>query len=298
MVLVAGATGMVGGEVCRRLKAAGAKVRALARESSAAEKVSALQAAGIEVARGDLRNRASLDAAARGVEAVVSTVSAMPFSWSPDNTIGEVDVGGQRNLIDAARAAGARRFVYVSFPDDPEVSFGLGNAKRATEKHLRSSGMEYTSLWANYFMEVWLTPAFGFDYAGGKAAVFGEGSNPISWVSYVDVARNAVAALSSDAGRNSILPVGGSQALSPLEVVAVFERQGGAKWNVDRVPVEALRSQKAAAQDEVSEAVAALQIMYATSKMAMSPDSYLVQDGLRSVADYARSVLVATAAGA
>jgi NADH dehydrogenase len=297
MVLVAGATGLVGAEVCRQLTAQGAQVRALVRETSAAARVAGLEQAGVEVVRGDLRRRGSLDAACRGIEAVVSTVSSMPFSWQADNTITDVDVGGQKNLIEAARSGGVRRLVFVSFPDDPQVQFALGRAKRATEKLLKTSGMEYTSLWANWFMEVWLSPAFGFDYNAGKAAVFGDGSNRLSWVSFVDVARTAAAAVTAEAARNSVLPVGGPEALSPLEVVRIFEKQAGRKWSVDHVPLDALRAQKAEAPDEVKEAVAALQIMYASSRVAMDPTTYLVRSRLTTVADYARSVLARVPSG-
>ena len=75
-VLIAGATGMVGGEAARILSSGGDAVRALVRSTSNAEKMAALKSAGIEVVEGDLRDRASLDAACDGVDAVISTVSA------------------------------------------------------------------------------------------------------------------------------------------------------------------------------------------------------------------------------
>jgi uncharacterized protein YbjT (DUF2867 family) len=291
MVLVAGATGLVGAEVCRRLAANGERVRALVRESSAAAKVDGLQRAGVEVVKGDLLRRPSLDSACRGTQVVVSTVSAMPFSWQKENTITDVDEKGQRSLIEAAKAAGCSRFIYVSFPDDPGVQFPLTRAKRATERQLKSSGIEWTSLWANWFMEVWLSPAFGFDYAEGKATVFGDGRNRLSWVSAMDVARTAVEAVRSEAARNSILPVGGPEGLSPLEIIDIFQKQDGRRWKVDHVPLEALKAQKAGAPDEVAESGAGLQVMYATAKGVMDPSTYLVREGLTSVADYARTVL-------
>ena len=49
--------------------------------------------------------------------------------------------------------------------------------------------MAYTILQASYLMEIWLTPALGFDVANGKARLYGDGSRPVSWISYRDVAR-------------------------------------------------------------------------------------------------------------
>jgi NADH dehydrogenase len=292
MVLVVGSTGLLGGEVARQLSAKGVGVRGLARASADATKVAGLEKAGVSVCRGDLRQPETLAAACRGVESVVTTVSAMPFSWKPGNTIHEVDRKGQMALIDAAQRAGVRRLVYISFPHDAAVSFPLGDAKIATEKHLKGSGLEYTVLQANYFMEVWLSPALGFDYGSCKATVFGEGANKLSWVSFRDVARTAVEAVSSPKARNAVLPVGGPRALSPQEVIAVFEKQGGSSWQVSHVPVDALRKQKADAADEVQESIAGLQIMYATSAaVAMDARDFLVGDNLVSVADYAASVV-------
>ena len=196
-VLVAGATGLVGGEAARILSSGGDAVRALIRSTSSGERVAALKGAGIEVVEGDLRDRASLDAACEGVDAVITTVSAMPFGWQEGNTIGDVDRDGTIRLIDAATAAGARRFIHTSFPHPPEPGFALGDAKAAAEDHLRSSGIEYAVLAANFFMEVWLSPAFGFDYSNNSATIFGDGTNRISWVSYKDVARTAAAASSA-----------------------------------------------------------------------------------------------------
>jgi uncharacterized protein YbjT (DUF2867 family) len=291
MVLVVGAAGIVGGEAARLLTAKGVGVRGLVRASSDAAKVAGLEKAGISIMRGDLREPKSLEVACRGVEAVITTVSAMPFSWKQDNTIQDVDRKGQMALIDAAVKAGVRRFVYVSFPHDPALSFPLGDAKIAVEKHLQGSGLDYTVLQANFFMESWLSPALGFDYGSGKATVFGDGTNKLSWVSFRDVARTAAEAFSNPRAKNAVLPVGGPEALSPTQVIAIFEKKSGSSWQVNHVPVEALRQQKAAATDEVQETFAGLQLTYATSPWAMKVRDYLISDGLASVSDYAESVL-------
>ncbi len=60
MILVVGATGHLGGEICRRLAARGLPVRGLVRPTSAPEAVSALRAIGAELIEGDLRDPASL----------------------------------------------------------------------------------------------------------------------------------------------------------------------------------------------------------------------------------------------
>ena len=75
MILVVGATGMVGSEICQRLSRRGEKVRALVRTTSSAEKVALLRGCGAEVCVGDLKDPDSLAGGCRGVPAVISTAS-------------------------------------------------------------------------------------------------------------------------------------------------------------------------------------------------------------------------------
>ena len=296
-VLVAGSTGMVGGEVARQLAARGDEVRGLVRGSADESKIAALRASGVTVVEGDLRDGQSLSAACQGVDAVVTTVSAMPFSWQEGNTIGDVDRDGTIRLIDAAKQADVRRFVHTSFPHEPEPTYRLGEAKVAAERHLARSGMEYTILAANYFMEVWLSPALGFDYTTGSVTIYGDGKNPMSWVSYLDVARTACEATSRPEAKNATLPVGGPDSLTPLEVVAIFEKCSGRKWDVQHVPVESLQKQLATADNEIQESVAMLQIAYATAPaFKMRPEEYLLQTGLKSVSQYAEQLVKQSAA--
>src|SRR5262252_4855095 len=133
MTLAVGATGMVGSEVCRLMAASGKPVRALVRASSDPAKVENLRRLGATIVQGDLRDRASLEAACQGARAVISTASAMPFAYVPgENTPQSADQEGCSSLVDAARGAGAQQFVYISFPAMP-AAFPLQDAKRAVE---------------------------------------------------------------------------------------------------------------------------------------------------------------------
>jgi hypothetical protein len=114
----------------------------------------------------------------------------------------------------------------------------------------------------------------------------------MSWVSHKDVARTAAEAVSNPKAKNAVLSVGGPSIHTPLEVVKIFEKAGGKTWSVNHVPVETLQEQKAAATDEVQEAVASLQLGYAVAPgWDMNPADYLVSSNLRSVEQYAREVM-------
>ncbi len=300
MILVAGATGMVGGETCRLLRKEGRPVRALVRTSSSPDKVAALRALGCEVVAGDLRDGDSLAEACAGVEAVVSTVSSMPFSWDPPrNTIESVDRDGQRRLVDAAASARVRRFLLVTFSGHIDRPFPLHFAKRAAEAHLVTSGVPYTILRPSYFQEVWLSPAVGFDAAAARATVYGDGHNRISWISFADVAAFAASALASTAAANATIELGGPEALSPLEVIATFEELAGTRFEVQHVPVDVLEQQFAGAPDDMQRSFTGLMLGYAAGdEIPMTATLERFPLHLTSVADYARRALAMVHAAA
>ncbi|HEY6292373.1 MAG TPA: SDR family oxidoreductase [Terriglobia bacterium] len=261
MDLVVGSTGLLGFEICCRLTSAGKPLKALVRSTSDAGKLETLKGAGARLVYGDLRERPTLDACCQGVTTVISTASST-FSHQPGDSIATVDHQGQLNLIEAAKAAGVRHFVFVSFPPAPG-DFALQRAKRAVEGRLKASGLAYTVLQPTFFTEIWLSPAVGFDFANARARVYGSGNNKTSWISYLDVAAFAAASIENPAARNAVVELGGPEALSPLEVVKIFEELGGRQFAVEHVPEAALRAQKAGATEALEEAYAALMLYYA-----------------------------------
>ena len=289
MILVAGATGLVGSAVCQELAGRGEKVRALVRATSAKEKLEALRSGGAELCVGDLKDPVSLSNACRGVEAVISTASST-FSRQAGDSIESVDAAGQLNLVNAAKAANVARFVFVSFRRPRGMSFPLAEAKRQVEEAV--SSLNFTIIQASWFMEVWLSPALGFDYPNRTARIYGPGANPISWVSFRDVAAMCALALRSPAADRRTIEFGGPEALSPLEVVARFEKIGGRPFQLEHVPEQALRAQFDAATDPMQKTFAGLMLGYLYGDaidMAPVVDQFGIH--LTSVDDYARSVL-------
>jgi uncharacterized protein YbjT (DUF2867 family) len=290
MTLVIGATGLLGTEVCRRLVQSGRKVRALVRHTADADKLAALDAMGAQLVRGDLKDPGSLAPACRGVDEIVATASST-LSHQDGDSIETVDRRGYLNIIGAAREAGVTRFVYTSIPTNLRYASPLSRAKREVEGALASSGMSYTVLLANIFMEVWLTPALGFDHPHARARVFGTGDKPIGWVSLHDVAGFAVQALDTDATRNRMVPVGGPENLSPLEVVRTFEEVTGRPFAIEHVPEDALEEQRRSAADPLSETFAALMLELAHgSPVDMAGTLALMPRTLTSVREYAQTV--------
>ena len=288
MYLVVGATGLLGSEICRLLAADGKPPRGLVRPTLGQGKVAQLENLNVEIARGDVKHRPSLDAACRGVSVVVSTASST-LSKQEGDSIQTVDLEGQLNLIDAAKAANVSRFVLISFPH-VNVEFPLQDAKRTVEDHLKSSGVSYTILRPTFFMEVWLSPALGFDAANAKVQIYGSGENKISWISYKDVAKFAIASLGNSEARNTVIELGGPEALSPLEVVQIFEKLKGRKFDIQHVPEEALREQRENASDPLQQSFAGLMLNYSQGSiidMQETLPKFPVQ--MTSIRDYAQA---------
>jgi len=291
--LVVGATGLLGPEICQRLTAAGQQVRALVRSTADESKRKVLQELGVELVDGDLKDAASLARACTGVQAVISTASST-LSRQAGDSIETVDHRGQLALVEAARRAAVERFVFVSFRENRDIQFPLTAAKRAVEPALASSGMAYTVLQASYFMEVWLTPALGFDAAHGKARLYGDGNQPISWISYRDVARAAAAAVIEGTGRNMVVELGGPQALTPREVVRMFEAAGAGEITTESIPTAALENQLETATDPLEQSFAGLMLQYAAGDpIDTTTSSQLFPFQMTAVRDFITSQLAA-----
>ena len=262
MILVVGATGVVGQSVTRRLLQAGKRVRALVRAETTDAKREVLAQAGAALVQGDLKDPNSVRAACEGVDTVVSTASAT-ISRGTGDSIFSVDRDGQLALVDAARAAGVRHFVYLSFSGNIDGPFPLRDAKRAVERHLQQSGMPFTVVRPACFMEVWLSPHAGFDPLGGQVRIYGTGDAPVSLISAMDVAAYVAGCVDNPAVLNQVIELGGPEPVTPNAVVSLFEQALGRSIDRTHVPESALEQQLATSRDPLQKTLAGLALCLA-----------------------------------
>jgi len=298
MILVVGSTGNLGSEICRRLTAKGLAVRGLVRSTSAPEKVAQLKAMGVETVTGDLRNPSSLAAACQGMDTVITTATTT-ISMQPGDSIPVTDQQGQLDLVQAARQAGVRKFVYISIPQGIEPC-PLTTAKRTVEKTVMSSGMDHTILCPGIFMEIWLSPALGFDHPNAKATIYGDGHSENAYISLGDVAEYAVQSLDNPAASNTMLELGHPQTYSLLEIVRIFEKACGKPFDLQFITAANLESQRDAATDPLQNSFAAMMHSMATG---IHVDTSRAQKAfpdikLKSVKEFTQDVIVALPRGA
>src|SRR5260370_9739642 len=109
--LVTGAAGFLGSHVARQLVARGDEVRVLLRASSTNRAIADLP---LEYVTGDLRDPTSLDRAMKGVKRVFNVAADYRLWARSSEEIYDSNVGGTKNLLDAAKRAGVEQFIYTS----------------------------------------------------------------------------------------------------------------------------------------------------------------------------------------
>jgi YD repeat-containing protein len=193
-VLVVGATGHVGHKVVALLKRRGIPVRVLVRPGS---DVSRIEGDGVTVARGDMMDPASLDAAFAGVDTVISCAAGYTRRRKSDSD--QIDRIGNQNLAQAAKKAGVRRYILNSIlrcDDAPGVLHFEHKAE--AEAFLHKIGVPFVAIRPGAFLD----QAEDFLADGVKKRMFfGIGDRDVSrwtWIYTWDLAEALVRAVDAD----------------------------------------------------------------------------------------------------
>ena len=201
MILVTGATGTVGTELIKVLSARGEKVRAFVR--NAKHKIAL---PGVEFVQGDFHNASSFLAALEGVDRL--------FLLIPSSA--EVE-GQQKAFVDAAKQRNVRHIVNLSQLGADEHSAGrFQRYHGAVENYIRKSGMAFTFLRPNLFMQALLKFRATITAQGALFAPAGEGR--ISVVDVRDIAAVADRTLTEAGHEGKVYPITGPEALSHGEI--------------------------------------------------------------------------------
>ncbi|WP_296223901.1 NmrA/HSCARG family protein [Ralstonia sp. UBA689] len=222
-VLVVGAAGKFAGLVVPELVARGVRVRGLVRSERDAAR--ATQRGAGEVAIGDLRDLGSLERAVAGVDGVFHIGPA----FAPDET----QMG--LNMVDAARRAGVRRFVFSSVIQPTDTSLENHVVKVPVESALYASGMAYTILHpANFFQNL----ERGWDgiIAQGRFAEPYPVTTRVARVDYRDVAEVAAIALTSDCLAYGTFELCGDEAPTREEIAQLISYALGREIEASEMP--------------------------------------------------------------
>lgn len=217
MITIVGGTGRLGRLVAGRLVADGHDVRVVSR-SAPRDPVSSA-----EFVAADVRDPTTLPAAVAGSDVVVSAMHGMDpqAGQSP----AEVDRDGNRNLIRAARAAGADIVLLSVIGASGNHPMELFRMKAQAEDELTSGSDDWTIVRASAFAEGWAEIVRSTASGGGAPKVFGKGENPINFVTVQDVASAVVHAATDRSLRGSVIEVGGPDNLTMTQFARLVTGQ-------------------------------------------------------------------------
>ena len=184
-ILLAGATGMLGGCIAHHLlKQPDARVRLLVRDMGRKKAaLEAFAAQGAELIAGDLTDPPSLDRATHGVDVIVSAVQGGP----------DIIVDGQVALAQAGKRNGVRRILPSDFGLDlfkaTPGEHAAFDARRTADEHIAAIGLEQINILQGGFMELFMPGMGAVDLDKGTIGFFGDGKRPIEVTSVEDTAR-------------------------------------------------------------------------------------------------------------
>jgi uncharacterized protein YbjT (DUF2867 family) len=222
-ILVTGATGTIGREVAQRLAAQGASTRAGVRDRTKAGKQFGDE---IELVAFAFEDKRLVADALEGVEKVFLLPPLMPNQVEVTNA-----------FVDAARSAGVQHIVKLSAIGVGTEKFTVGEWHAANEHYIRNSGLAFTFLRPNSFMQNFINyfpPRDGVIYLPW-------GNGEASFVDARDIAAVAARALTNEAHRNKVYTLTGPAALSIDEVARTLSHAAGREIKYVDMPESAAR---------------------------------------------------------
>lgn len=226
-VLVAGATGYLGGFVALEFKARGYFVRALARSP---EKLDHLQGSLDEIVEAEVTRPETLEQVCDDIDVVFSSIG---ITRQKDGlTFRDVDYQGNKNLLEAAVKVEVQKFVYVSGFNGPRLRhLDIIDAHEAFVDELKASGINYAVLRpTGYFSDMGEV----FEMARkGRVWLIGSGMNRANPIHGADL---AVACADAMEGDDTEIDVGGPQTMTWCDVAQLAFEVLGRQPKVTRLP--------------------------------------------------------------
>lgn len=228
-VLIIGATGDVGSESTKIAVNKGHKVRALVRPSSNRNKLGEAKSS-IEFCEGDMLDSASLDKALSGIEGVIISIRLTPGEMKMGRTYGDVEEGGIKNIVAAAKKNGVRKIIHVSAAGvGPECISDMYQAKYRAEEAIRTSGIDYT-----IFKPSGMFKDFDFFHipnvikmGAAQKWPFGPIDFHMSPLSHIDLAQCMVSSLDNSRASRKILEIGGPDCITQGDLLNMIARVAG-----------------------------------------------------------------------
>jgi uncharacterized protein YbjT (DUF2867 family) len=226
VILLTGVTGKTGGETARQLLAKGVKIRAIVRNAAKAEE---LKAAGVELVVGDIGDAAVVRQALQGVEKAMLVL--------PN---GKTQQANEQQFTDLAKAAGVQHLVKMSSMEAvPHAETPIPQAHWAVEEYIRASGIPWTMVKPNFFMQNLLGSANSIKTQKKFSLPMGDGTTGMADIR--DIAAVCAEVLTGEGHTGKSYEITGPEVLTFHDVAKRFSEVLGEKIEYVPMPMDQFR---------------------------------------------------------
>jgi uncharacterized protein YbjT (DUF2867 family) len=237
MILVIGASGMLGNALCKILPQDGYRLKAVTRNPDDFDKNAYPS---IEVVYGDLANPETLKNHFKKVNIVIACAHSLLGKGKNDSA--KIDNEGHKKLIELCVENKVEQFIYTSiYGASADSKIDFMRTKYDIEQYLIQSGLPYTIIRPTAFMELHAHKFLGESIlTKGKVKIFGHGKNLYNYVAVNDVAKLIALALKEKI-TNKILEIGSKTNITRTEVAKLYAKQTGKEVRISYVSPKKLR---------------------------------------------------------
>lgn len=234
-LLIVGGTGTLGRQIVLQALTKGYQVRCLVRNL---RKANFLKEWGAELVYGDLNLPETIPPCFRGITAVIDASTSRPYDLL---TIKKIDWDGKLALIEAAKVANVKHFVFYSVLNLEEfLDIPLMEMKQGIEVHLRKSKIPYTIFRLTGFYQG-LIEQYAIPILEDLPIWITNENTYVSYMDTQDIAKFCIRTLQLPKARNQTFFLAGPKGWLSLEIIKLCEQLVGQSAKVKQIPIIALK---------------------------------------------------------